>query len=116
MAQPRRGEAADAGSLRSLNPLLAVAGKTKRKTNMLLVELKPLVGRLNGFCKQALEDGVGVCVSRGHYEITVEHLLVKLFDDQQADIALLLRQQDVEAAQVKRAINLSLEQMKTGNA
>lgn len=83
---------------------------------MLLVELKPLVGRLNGFCKQALEDGVGLCVSRGHYEITVEHLLVKLFDDQQADIALLLRQHDVEAALVQRSINLSLEQMRTGNA
>ena len=83
---------------------------------MLLVELKPLVGRLNGFCKQALEDGVGLCVSRGHYEITVEHLLVKLFDEHQADIALLLRQQDVDAVLVQRAINLSLEQMKTGNA
>ncbi|WP_321910596.1 type VI secretion system ATPase TssH [Paraburkholderia sp. J11-2] len=83
---------------------------------MLLVELKPLVGRLNGFCKQALEDGVGLCVSRGHYEITVEHLLVKLFDDHQADIALLLRQNDVDVALMQRAVNLSLEQMKTGNA
>ena len=59
---------------------------------MLLVELKPLVGRLNPCTKQALEDGVGLCVSRSHYEITVEHLLVKLFDNAQADIALLLRQ------------------------
>ena len=61
---------------------------------MLLVELKPLVGRLNGYSKQALEDGVGLCVSRGHYEITVEHLLVKLLDDliqnhQQVDFILV---------------------------
>jgi ATP-dependent Clp protease ATP-binding subunit ClpA len=53
---------------------------------MLLVELKPLVGRLNAFTKQALEDGVGLCVSRSHYEITVEHLLVKCFDNVQADV------------------------------
>ena len=83
---------------------------------MLLVELKPLVGRLNGYSKQALEDGVGLCVSRGHYEITVEHLLVKLFDDIQSDIPLLLRQYGVDAALVKRALDKSIEDMRTGNA
>ena len=83
---------------------------------MLLVELKPLVGRLNAYCKQALEDGVGLCVSRGHYEITVEHLLVKLFDDIQADLALLLRQHGIDPALVQRGVNLSIEDMKTGNA
>jgi type VI secretion system protein VasG len=83
---------------------------------MLLVELKPLVGRLNAYCKQALEDGVGLCVSRGHYEITVEHFLVKLFDDLQADLPLLLRQYDIDAALVKRAIDQSIEDMRTGNA
>ena len=83
---------------------------------MLLVELKPLVGRLNPCTKQALEDGVGLCVSRSHYEITVEHLLVKLFDNAQADIALLLRQYGVDAALVKRDIDRALEDMRTGNA
>ncbi len=83
---------------------------------MLLVELKPLVGRLNSFCKQALEDGVGLCVSRGHYEITVEHLLIKLFDNVQSDIPLLLRQHGVDAALVKRAMDKSIEDMRTGNA
>jgi type VI secretion system protein VasG len=83
---------------------------------MLLVELKPLVGRLNAFTKQALEDGVGLCVSRSHYEITVEHLLVKCFDNVQADVALLLRQNGVDAALVKRDIDRALEDMRTGNA
>ncbi|MES2509508.1 MAG: type VI secretion system ATPase TssH [Pseudomonadota bacterium] len=83
---------------------------------MLLVELKPLVGRLNPNTKQALEDGVGLCVSRTHYEITVEHLLVKLFDNGQADIALLLKQNGVDAALVKRDIDRAIEDMRTGNA
>ena len=83
---------------------------------MLLVELKPLVGRLNSYCKQALEDGVGLCVSRGHYEITVEHLLVKLFEDIQSDIPLLLRQHGIDAALVKRAMDKAIEDMRTGNA
>ncbi|MGB7480616.1 MAG: Clp protease N-terminal domain-containing protein, partial [Burkholderiaceae bacterium] len=73
---------------------------------MLLVELKPLVGRLNPYSRQALENGVGLCVGRGHYEITVEHLLVKLLDDAQSDIPLLLRQYDLDPARLKRAIDL----------
>ncbi|OYO27932.1 type VI secretion system ATPase TssH [Janthinobacterium sp. PC23-8] len=83
---------------------------------MLLVELKPLVGRLNQYCKQALEDGVGLCVARGHYEITVEHLLSKLFGELSADLPLLLRQSGVDAAVVRRAIDQSLDQMRSGNA
>lgn len=48
---------------------------------MLLVELKFLVGCFNGYSKQVLEDGVGLCVLCGYYEIIVEYLLVKFFDD-----------------------------------
>ena len=83
---------------------------------MLLVELKPLVARLNGYARQALENGVGLCVGRSHYEITVEHLLVKLLDDIQADIPLLLRQHDIDSARIRHAIELSIEDMRTGNA
>lgn len=83
---------------------------------MLLVDLKPLVGRLNALSKQALEDGVGLCVSRGHYEITVEHLLVKLVTEAQSDVALLLRQYDVDAALLKRALDQALDDMRMGNA
>jgi len=83
---------------------------------MLLVELKALVGRLNAMCKEALEDGVGLCVSRGHYEITIEHLLVKLFAHPQDDVALLLRQYGVDAGEVRRALDLAIEQFRIGNA
>lgn len=83
---------------------------------MLLVQLKSLVSRLNARCRQALEDGVGLCVARGHYEITIEHFLVKLFDDLQADIPLLLRQYDADATRIKRGLDLAIDQMHTGNA
>jgi len=82
---------------------------------MLLVDLKNLVGRLNPYTKQALENGVGLCVSRTHYEITVEHLLVKLLDDPQSDIPLMLRQHGLDAGQVKRGLDLAIEELRTGN-
>ena len=82
---------------------------------MLLVELKHLIGRLNNYVKSALEDAVGLCVSRTHYEITIEHLLSKMLAEQQSDIALRLRQFDLDASLVKREVDKSLDGMRSGN-
>ena len=82
---------------------------------MLLVDLKPLVGRLDGYCKESLENAVGLCVSRGHYEITVEHLLHRLLDDPQADLPLLLRQNGVDAGTLRQGVERVLEELRTGN-
>ena len=82
---------------------------------MLLVELKPLIGRLNNYVKAALEDAVGLCVSRTHYEITIEHLLSKMLSEPQSDIALLLRQFELDAALLKREVDKSLDDMRSGN-
>ena len=82
---------------------------------MLLVELKPLIGRLNNYVKSALEDGAGLCVSRNHYEITIEHLLSKMLSEPQSDIALLLRQFDIDAALLKREVDKSLDELRSGN-
>jgi type VI secretion system protein VasG len=83
---------------------------------MLLVDLKPLVGRLDGYCKASLENAVGLCVSRGHYEITLEHLLHRLLDEPQADMPLLLHQNGVDVAMLRHGIERVLEDMRTGNA
>ncbi|WP_244831868.1 type VI secretion system ATPase TssH [Caballeronia sp. TF1N1] len=82
---------------------------------MLLVDLKPLVSRLNGYCRQALENSAGLCISRGQYEISVEHMLVKLLDDPQSDIPLLLREQNIDAALFRRALDRSIEDLRGGN-
>ena len=82
---------------------------------MLLVELKPLIGRLNNYVKSALEDGAGLCISRNHYEITIEHLLSKMLSEPQSDMALLLRQFDIDAALLKREVDKSLDELRSGN-
>lgn len=82
---------------------------------MLLVDPKPLIACLNGYCREALEHGVGVCVSRGHYEVGVEHLLLKLLDDAQSDIPLLLLQHDVNIERVRHALDRSLAELPRDN-
>ena len=43
---------------------------------MIRVQLKSLLKRLNRQITQALEAAAGLCVSRSHYEVTIEHLLL----------------------------------------
>src|SRR5574343_1096345 len=82
---------------------------------MILVELKPLVEKLNPFCRQALENAAGYCLSRTNYEIGVEHFLSKVLDETQSDMALMVHQQAIDTALLKRAIDLSVQEMQAGN-
>jgi len=83
---------------------------------MVSVDIKSLLSRLNTYCTRCLEAAAGLCVSRTHYEIAVEHVLVKLLEDPQSDIPLILRHFDIDAGRVQKAIDQSLEDFKTGNA
>ncbi|KVZ95991.1 hypothetical protein WL22_14390 [Burkholderia ubonensis] len=82
---------------------------------MMLVDLAPLMNRLNSYTKRALGNGIGQCVAYGQYEIAVEHLLVNLLDDDQADITLLLHGRNVDAALFRHAIGQSIETRRAGN-
>jgi len=83
---------------------------------MVEVDLKRLLKRLNGFCTQSLEASAGLCVSRTHYEVTIEHLLLKLAEAEQADLALVLRHFGVDGGRLRKSLQQDLEKLKTGNA
>ena len=79
---------------------------------MILVDAKPLLQKLNRHCLRALEGCVGLCVSRSHPEITVEHLLLRLLDEPMADVPLILKHYEVDPAQIGRSLEHALEQIK----
>ena len=83
---------------------------------MISVDIKSLLSRLNTYCTRCLEASAGLCVSRTHYEVAVEHMLAKLLEDPQSDIPLILRHFDIDGGRVQKAIDQSLEEFKTGNA
>ena len=83
---------------------------------MISVDIKALLRRMNGYCTGALESAAGLCVSRTHYEVTVEHMMLKLLEDQQADMPLILRHQNIDGGQLRKALSDNLEDFKTGNA
>jgi type VI secretion system protein VasG len=83
---------------------------------MITVDIKSLLGRLNAYCTRCLEAAAGLCVSRTHYEVTVEHLLAKLMEDPQSDLPMIFRHFDIDPGRVKKAIDQTVEEFKTGNA
>ncbi len=83
---------------------------------MITVDIKSLLIHLNPFCTNTLQSAAGLCVSRTHYEVTVEHFLVKLLYEPQSDLPLIFRQFDMDPGRVKKALEETLEEFKTGNA
>ncbi len=83
---------------------------------MVSVDIKSLLRRMNSYCTNSLEGAAGLCVSRTHYEVTVEHMMTKLLEDQQADLSLILRHFEIDAGRFRKALSDSLEIYKTGNA
>lgn len=83
---------------------------------MVSVDIKALLNRLNQYCTRCLEAAAGLCVSRTHYEVTIEHFLAKLLEEPQSDLPLILRQFDIDTGKVMRAIDQTVEDFRTGNA
>jgi type VI secretion system protein VasG len=83
---------------------------------MITVDIKTLLGRLNAYCTRALEGAAGLCVSRTHYEVTVEHFLSKLLEEPQSDLSLIFRHFDLDSGRVKKAVDQTIEEFRTGNA
>jgi type VI secretion system protein VasG len=80
------------------------------------IDVKSLIGKLNHGTRAALEAAAGLCLSRTHYDIEIEHLLLKLLDDAGNDLSILLKHFGVDKSRLTTALNRSLDKLKTGNA
>ena len=80
------------------------------------VNLKSLIGKLNDTGRKALEAAAGLCVTRTHYDIDIEHLLLKLIELDNTDIQKILRHYEVDHARLTRDLTRALDRLKTGNA
>lgn len=83
---------------------------------MVNVDTKSLLLHLNDFCTHTLQAGAGLCVSRTHYEVSVEHFILKLLEDSRSDLAMIFQQFDIETGAVQKKIETALEEFKTGNS
>ena len=80
------------------------------------MNLKHLIGKLNDSTRGALEAAAGLCLSRTHYDIEVEHYLTKLLDSSSNDLAAILKHFGVDASRFSGELARALDRLKSGNA
>jgi type VI secretion system protein VasG len=82
---------------------------------MVVKDIRLLLEKLSPYCMKALETAVGACVSRSHYELSWEHILLELLDSTDNDIACIMAHFRVDTAGLKKALVRDLETLQTGN-
>lgn len=82
---------------------------------MITQDMRVLLEKLNEFCRKTLENSVGNCVSRTHYQLTWEHLLMQFLDSPDCDVFFILKHYSIDTSQLQKALTKDLEQLQTGN-
>ncbi|MCZ2132281.1 MAG: type VI secretion system ATPase TssH [Bacteroidetes bacterium] len=80
------------------------------------VNLKTLTDKLNPVCRRALETAAHLCVAQTHFNIEIEHFLIKLLEVPDSDLSRLLRHYDLRAESLMRDMTRAMERFKRGNS
>jgi type VI secretion system protein VasG len=80
------------------------------------LNLKSLIAKLNDQARSTLEGAAGLCLSRTHYDIEVEHFLTKLLDSSSGDFAAILKHFEINKSRLSSELAKSLDKLKSGNA
>ena len=83
---------------------------------MAQVDLKQLIGKFNETCRRSLESATGLCMSRSHYNIEIEHWIFKILETPGSDLELIIRQYDIDPSRFIADISQALDEFKTGNS
>jgi type VI secretion system protein VasG len=82
---------------------------------MVIDDVKQLLQTLNDTLTRSLEAAAGFAVNRGHHEVTPEHLLLKVLEEDDSDLGPIFDHFGVDPAAVETALLHHLEDIRTGN-
>ena len=82
---------------------------------MVIDDVKQLLHTLNDTLTRSLEAAAGFAVNRGHHEVTPEHLLLKVLEEDDSDLGPISDHFGVDPAAVETALLHHLEDVRTGN-
>ncbi|MGB0007704.1 MAG: AAA family ATPase, partial [Candidatus Sulfotelmatobacter sp.] len=80
------------------------------------MNLKSLIGKLNDSTRGAMEAAAGLCLARTHYDIEVEHFLLKLLDSSDNDAAAIFKHFELDTSRFSGELVRGLDRLKSGNA
>ena len=78
--------------------------------------LRAVIGKLNNTSRNALEGAAGLCLARTHYDVEIEHYLMKLLDSTGSDFAAIARHFGIDKSRLAAELTRSLDKLKSGNA
>ncbi|HEY9052054.1 MAG TPA: type VI secretion system ATPase TssH [Gammaproteobacteria bacterium] len=82
---------------------------------MITIDLKSLVNKLNEPTRNALEGAAGLCLSRTHYNVEIEHWLLKLLEISDSDLLAVLEKFEIDLGKLTQDLNKELDRIKSGN-
>src|SRR5262245_47050928 len=80
------------------------------------VSPRALFEKLNTTTRRALEAAAGLCLSRTHFHVEIEHWLVKLLESTSNDLGFVLHHYGADPSRVRRELEQALNQFKPGNS
>ncbi len=83
---------------------------------MVTVDLKSMVARLSDIGRRQLEAAAGLTLSRSHYNVEIEHVLLKLIEAPGSDIAVIFNKRGLDAGQAAAQLTRALDKLRTGNS
>jgi len=78
--------------------------------------VRTLIEKLNEPTRKTLEAAAGFCLARTHYDIEVEHYLMKLLDATDSDLTRILKYFNVDKSRFTAELTRSVDKLKSGNA
>lgn len=77
--------------------------------------LKFLIAKLNTTSRRALESAANLALSRTHFEVDFEHVLLSLLDSPESDVISALKAYDISPRDLQTSLNRGLSSLKSGN-
>ena len=71
------------------------------------IDLRALMGKLGDTPRRTLESAAGLCVSRRHYDVEVEHWFAKIAEASDGDFARVLNHFDLSLERFSRDLGKS---------
>jgi type VI secretion system protein VasG len=82
----------------------------------MVVNQKALINKLNNTARIAVQGALGLCVQRTHYDVEIEHFLMKLLELKGGDFPAIVKAFEVDRAKLTEQLTASLDGLKSGNA
>ncbi len=83
---------------------------------MSVKKIKALLDRLNDHCAETLDAAAGFASGRTHYEVSIEHMLIKFLEDGSGDLARIFRAFNIDADALWQGMLQHLAKNRSGNS